>query len=66
MNLITGSGLMIFLGVIFAGGIVTPLIVFLAANWIVISGLILIPWLIWRAVKLEQAERRARYIRTGR
>lgn len=66
MNLITGSGLMILFGVIFAGGIVIPLIVFLAAHWIVIAGLILIPLLIWRAVQCEKAERRARYIRTGK
>jgi hypothetical protein len=66
MNLITGSGLMIFFGVIFAGGIVIPVIVFLAANWILIAGLILVPWLIWRAVQCEKAEARARYIRTGR
>lgn len=66
MNLITGSGLMIFLGVVVAGGIVVPVIVFIAANWIVIAGLILIPLLIWRAVQCEKAERKARYIRTGR
>lgn len=66
MNLITGSGLMIFFGVIFAGGIVIPVIVFLATNWIVISCLILIPLLIWRAVQCEKAEAKARYIRTGK
>jgi hypothetical protein len=66
MNLITGPGLMIFFGLIVAGGIVAPILLFLMAHFMLIAGLVLVPLLMWRAVKLEQADRKARYIRTGR
>lgn len=66
MNVITGAGLMVFFGVIVAGGVVIPVLVFIAGHFLLIAGLILVPLLIWRGVKLEKAERKARYIRTGR
>jgi hypothetical protein len=65
MNLITGGGLMLFFGVIVAGGIVIPVLVFIVGHFLLIAGVILVPLLIWRGVKLEKLERKARYIRTG-